>query len=359
MDGTARGILPTFARGATRIASLGYGVGVSFRNRNFDAGRTPIHRCGVPVISVGNLTTGGTGKTPATAWIASLLRRNGYRVAIVSRGYGADSSGEPGTGLNDEALELYDRLPDVPQVQDPKRVDAAAIAVEELETEIVLMDDGFQHRHLHRDLDLVLIDATCPFGFGYLLPRGLLREPIHHLRRADAILMTRTDLVSPNDMQRIEHVVANHAPNVPIFRSRHRPEKLRGERYEMDTPLSDLHGADVALVSAIGNPDAFARTVRTLGANVVDVQTLPDHAGFDPETVSSLQDWARKLDASCRYVLCTHKDLVKLRMDQLGGKPLFALQIALDVHDPGDRLAKSILNTAAGGRGGEPATEPS
>ena len=129
------------------------------------------------MISVGNLTTGGTGKTPVVCFLAKWFRGNGIRVGIVSRGYGRGDA-----DANDEALELYARLPDVPHVQDPDRVAAATIAVDELEVQLILMDDGFQHRRLHRDLDLVVIDATEPFGFGHLLPRVYCENPSRGFR---------------------------------------------------------------------------------------------------------------------------------------------------------------------------------
>ena len=130
----------------------------------------------MPVISVGNITTGGTGKTPMVAWLARWFRNQDVRVALVSRGYRAEAEGQ-----NDEARELATLLPDVPHLQNPDRVAAARIAIDELETQLIILDDGFQHRRIHRDLEIVLIDALQPFGFGHVLPRGLLREPLRGL----------------------------------------------------------------------------------------------------------------------------------------------------------------------------------
>ncbi len=154
------------------LASVGYGAVVAVRNAGFDRGWKQTHRAAVPVVSVGNLTLGGTGKTPMVEWLARWYRRRGLRVAILSRGYGQER------GLNDEGQVLEENLPDVPHLQDPDRVALAGIAVHELESELIVLDDGFQHRRLARDLDLVLLDALEPFGLGHLFPRGLLREPI-------------------------------------------------------------------------------------------------------------------------------------------------------------------------------------
>jgi tetraacyldisaccharide 4'-kinase len=154
-----------------RAVSVPYGLAVRVRNWLYDRGWKRVVRAAVPVVSVGNLTLGGTGKTPCVEYVARFYRRLDLRVAILSRGYGSRA------GRNDEALVLEENLPDVPHLQGPDRAALAAIGVEELESEILVLDDGFQHRRLARDLDLVLIDATEPWGYGYLFPRGLLREP--------------------------------------------------------------------------------------------------------------------------------------------------------------------------------------
>src|SRR5205823_12595962 len=151
----------------------------------------------VPVVSVGNLTAGGTGKTPCVEYVARVYRQWEVRVAVLSRGYGSHG------GLNDEALVLEENLPDVPHLQGADRAALAAAAVEELESEVLVLDDGFQHRRLARDLDLVLLDATNPWGHGYLLPRGLLRESPKGLKRDGVVMLTRCDQVSGDEVIRI------------------------------------------------------------------------------------------------------------------------------------------------------------
>ncbi|MBU6174878.1 MAG: tetraacyldisaccharide 4'-kinase, partial [Planctomycetes bacterium] len=161
-------------------ASQPYAAAVTLRNWAFDRGFKKTIGVEIPVVSVGNLTAGGTGKTPTVAFLAKWFRAQNKRVAILSRGYGAGSDGR-----NDEAKELEITLPDVPHLQSPDRIASARIAVDELGMELLLLDDGFQHRRIGRDLDIVLLDAREPFGFGHLLPRGLLREPLRSLKRAD------------------------------------------------------------------------------------------------------------------------------------------------------------------------------
>lgn len=325
LSGQRRGIVAAFVRTLLWIASQGYGVAIRIRNRRYDRRPQVAVRCGVPVISVGNLTTGGTGKTPVVRFLARRLRDRGIRVSIVSRGYGGGEA-----GINDEALELEACLPDVPHVQDPDRVAAARVAVDELDTELILMDDGFQHRRLHRDLDVLIVDASCPFGFGYLLPRGLLREPLGSLRRADLVIVSRARAVDDESLRQLRTGLRRIAPGVPIVTSEHAPAGLLKHPGERE-PLRSLDGASVALVSAIGNPDAFERTVRGCGANVVARRDLPDHDPYSPETVRALDGWLRTSATAASMAVCTHKDLVKLRTDRLGGLPLRALQIELEI----------------------------
>ncbi|TWU05888.1 tetraacyldisaccharide 4'-kinase [Stieleria varia] len=327
MSGQRRGPAAMMLRAVLRCASVPYGIAVRRRNRGYDSGKAEIHHAGVPVISVGNLTTGGTGKTPIVCYLAKLLREENLRVSIVSRGYGRGEADQ-----NDEAAELAERLPDVPHVQDPDRVAAARIAVEELESEVILMDDGFQHRRLHRDLDIVVIDMTCPFGFDALLPRGLLREPVTGLRRAGMVMLSRCDQVDAGDIDRVLTVIRQHAPDVAVIRTQHRPECML--EYPSETlPLSELIDCPVALISAIGNPMAFERTVQSCGARIVASKQLPDHDPYSPECVAELDRWLRSLDGVAK-VLCTHKDLVKLQTDRLGGLPLSAMLIGLSVDQP-------------------------
>ncbi|HWC89722.1 MAG TPA: tetraacyldisaccharide 4'-kinase, partial [Pirellulales bacterium] len=189
VSGRRRGPAATLTRGLLRVAETPYALAMRGRNWVYDHRYQTIEHVDVPVISVGNLTLGGTGKTPLVAWIARWLREHDVRVALVSRGYGATAD-----ALNDEALELEDRLPDVPHLQNPDRASAAHLAVEEFDCQAIVLDDGFQHRRLARDLDIVLLDACEPFGFGHVFPRGTLREPVCGLRRAHVVVLSRADM---------------------------------------------------------------------------------------------------------------------------------------------------------------------
>jgi tetraacyldisaccharide 4'-kinase len=190
--GQTRGPAASLGRLGLELCSAVYGLGAAARNTAYDRGWKTSQRATVPVVSVGNITLGGTGKTPMVEWIARWYRRRGVRVTLISRGYGHAG------GINDEGLVLEENLPDVPHLQDPDRLQLASIATTELEAELIILDDGFQHRRLTRDLDLVMLDALDPFGLGKLFPRGLLREPIRSLRRASAVILSRADLLEPS-----------------------------------------------------------------------------------------------------------------------------------------------------------------
>lgn len=327
LSGRTTGPFASSARLGLRSASLLYGLGARMRRHRYDSGRATVLHADVPVISVGNLTTGGTGKTPVVCDLCTRLRKLGRRVAIISRGYGAGES-----GINDEAMELADRLPDVPHVQHADRVEAARIAVEELGAEVLVMDDGFQHRRLHRDLDLVVVDATCPFGFGYMLPRGYLREPISSLRRADAVVLTRTDQVDMTSLAALREQLRTHLGERPVIYTSHAPSQVILDRGDSE-PIESLDGRSIALISAIGNPDAFAKTVRDCGGRLVGHFRLPDHDPYDRETRQTLRTWVESLKSlgPVDRVLCTHKDAVKIATDQIAGVRLGYLQIDLQI----------------------------
>jgi tetraacyldisaccharide 4'-kinase len=334
------------------------------------------------VVSVGNITLGGTGKTPMVAWLARWFRNRGIRVSIVSRGYGAEEGSR-----NDEALELERQLPDVPHLQNPDRVAAARVAVEELETQLILLDDGFQHRRLARDIDIVLLDALEPFGYEHVFPRGTLREPLAELRRADAIILSRADMLPPADREAIRRRVATHAPNALWGEIRHAPQDFVSASGE-HIPLDSLPAGPIAGFCGLGNPTGFRHTLDSVlknlplrdhrvtsgegrgeGGKVEDQQAMdrlsrpsphpnplpkgegtqrlaaplskgegtqrlaafrefPDHHPYNRADIESLIRWVEDLEATA--IVCSQKDLVKINLPRLAGKPLYALRIAIE-----------------------------
>jgi tetraacyldisaccharide 4'-kinase len=327
--GDRAGVMPSLQRAGLWTLSLGYRLGAAVRNRAFDRGWKTVHKAPVPVVSVGNLTTGGTGKTPCVEYVARFFRQLELQVALLSRGYGSEA------GRNDEALVLEENLPDVPHLQGPDRARLAQTAVEELESEILVLDDGFQHRRLHRDLDLVLIDATNPWGHGYLLPRGLLREPVSSLRRADAVILTRCDLVADAALEGIRMKVRG-VKMMPIAESTHRPGAWRNASLAT-VALDAFKQRPVAGFCGLGNPEAFRQTLVKLGLDVIAWRTFPDHHPYSREDIESLRAWARELPADA-VLATTQKDLVKIRLDRLGDRELWALVIQMQITAGQDAL---------------------
>jgi tetraacyldisaccharide 4'-kinase len=298
-----------------------YGWAVNRRNRQFDRGAREIYRAGVPVISVGNLTVGGTGKTPMVEWIARQSRRAGVRAAILSRGYRAGAD-----GVNDEALELELALPDVPHLQNADRAASATIAVEELASQLLLLDDGFQHRRLARDLDIVLLDATEPFGFDHLLPRGTLREPVTGLKRAHVIVLSRADMICATAREAVRARAMQLNPQATWGEVEHRPASLV-DAFGGVTVLGSLRGQRVAAFCGIGNPAGFRHTLQSLGAEIAAWREFPDHHAFTRDDVKALAGIAKASGATT--LLCTRKDLVKLRVPAIEGIPLQAIAVEL------------------------------
>ena len=322
--GETKGPLAGLARMGLGGIAAGYRAGVAIRNARFDRDMKATHQVGIPVVSVGNLTLGGTGKTPAVEWVARWFRARGTRVAILSRGYGDAGN----TGLNDEGRVLEGNLPDVPHLQGRDRVALARLAQEELASEVLVLDDGFQHRRLGRDLDVVLLDALDPFGLGRIFPRGLLREPVGSLRRAGVVVLSRADLVDEPTRRAIRARAERAAGPLRWAEARHAPLSLDaadGQTF----PLADLAGRRVAAFCGIGNPEGFRRTLVGLGVDLVAFRPFPDHHAYAAADVASLAEWARGSGAD--LALTTQKDSVKLRLAALGPAPLRALRIGWDL----------------------------
>jgi tetraacyldisaccharide 4'-kinase len=334
ISGRRRGALAALARGALRIAETPYAAAMRWRNAQYDSGRRLSTRVAVPVVCVGNLTLGGTGKTPFVAWLARWLRSRGVRVTLISRGYGAEQGGR-----NDEARELEQRLPDVPHLQNPNRVEAARTAIEECECQMILLDDGFQHRRLARDLDIVLLDALEPFGFGHVFPRGTLREPLAGLRRAQVVALSRADAVDAGERARIRETALRHAPAALWIEVAQRPRSLLNAAGARQ-PLEFLHGQRCAAFCGIGNPAGFRHTLAAAGAEVFALREFSDHHDYTREEIEALGRWAA--EAAVQQILCTHKDLVKIGVTRLGELPLWAVEIGLEFLHGEDEFAALV-----------------
>jgi tetraacyldisaccharide 4'-kinase len=324
VSGRQQGPTASIARGALQLLEAPYAGVIGLRNRYYDRTPRAIKRVKVPVISVGNLTMGGTGKTPMVAWLARWFAQHSLRPVIISRGYGtnATQSGQ----LNDEAQELHWRLPAVPHVQNPNRVDAARAAIDNYQADVIILDDGFQHRRLHRDLNIVLIDATQPFGYDHVFPRGTLREPVSSLRRADVVVITRSALVNEQQRTAIQATAAALCPQATWLDANHRPTHL--SNLSTRQPLSQLAGQPIAAFCGIGRPQAFRESLIECGYEVVAFRPYADHHEYTQSDMQSLSRWAQATEAAA--VVCTQKDHVKLAAADFGNLPLWSLAIEME-----------------------------
>ncbi len=228
-------------------------------------------------------------------------------------------------------------------MQNPDRVAAARMAIEEFEAQAIVLDDAFQHRRIARDLDIVLLDALAPFGFEHVFPRGTLREPLSGLARAHAVVLTPADMATPAERARIADRVKRLAPGALWAECIHQPLALRSSGGD-ETSLDTFRGQRVAAFCGIGNPAGFRHTLASCGYEVSLFREFADHHAYSRGDVKSLSAWAEK--SAVAAVLCTHKDLVKLGLDRLGGKPLWAVRIGLQFISGEDELSSRLRQAA-------------
>ncbi|MGL4944596.1 MAG: tetraacyldisaccharide 4'-kinase [Thermoguttaceae bacterium] len=323
--GETRGVLATLARGGLSLIAVPYGVAVNCRNVLYDKRLLKVGHAGVPTIAVGNLTLGGTGKSPMVAWLMAWSESRGLRAGVVSRGYHAASENR----VNDEVAELLRKFPSLPHAESPNRLRAAAELRASSPVEILILDDAFQHRRIARDLDIVLLDATAPFGHDRIFPRGTLREPITSLRRADVVVLSRATMIDADARRQIADRVRSINPRVTWCEATHRAS---GET------ASWLAGRCVVAFCGIGNPNGFHHTLNSCGAIVGELVAFPDHHHFTHDDLSLLIATANRHNAP---LVCTTKDRVKLPTDF----PARSIEIEIDFLTGEDEL-KERLATA-------------
>lgn len=295
------------------------------------------YRAPCPVISVGNITAGGTGKTPMVEWLANRLVAEDRRPAVLSRGYRATS----GTA-NDESQVLSDHLGDVPILTGKDRAESARQALEQKRANCFILDDGFQHYAMARDLDIVLIDCLLPFGGGHPLPRGLLREPLGALRRADVIVLTRSDQVPDERKGEIRTRLARIDASLPVAEARHTPVDLvnaAGERLGLD----HVRGKKVLLFSGVGNPEGFERTAASLGIEMTEHFRFRDHHRYADHELVGLARTAK--ENGCDAVLTTEKDMVKIGRCWQGEALLLAVCVRFEV-TAGEEILWRLIESA-------------
>ena len=323
------------ARAALYVPAKVYELGVRLRMALYETAYLKPRQLSKPVIAVGNITVGGTGKTPLVEYIARYLTDEGHETVILTRGYGRTATDRTRVILNDgqplpdwslagdEPLMLARRLPDVKIIVGADRYANGRFAETTYGCDVFVLDDAFQHLQLARDLNILVLDATDPFGNGDLLPFGRLREPLYALRRADAIVVTRTDRTF--DQEHLLSVLAACEVTAPVFFAYHDIVGVHELGTRRAQAQRSLIGTPLGVFSALGNPTIFEDDLANLGANLVFKKQFPDHHRYTAADIAALVADAKA--AGAQRLVTTEKDAVKVEGFDFGGLPVSVVEI--------------------------------
>lgn len=301
-----------------RLLSHIYGAAIALRNEGYDRRLIRVERAGVPVISVGNITAGGSGKTPVVERLVAHLLGTRRMPAVVTRGYRRETRGgfivSDGCGTvatarmgGDEAVQVARKFPGLVVVADEMRSRGCRLAVERFAVDAIVLDDAFQHRSVHRDIDIVVVDTIEGAFDRMLLPAGRLREPMKNLGRADLIILSKCDPSTP--IEEITRSLAAHTA-APVFATRYAPRTLRCLGSDERLPLDALRGRPLGGFCGIGMPEGFRRTLDALQADLRVMRAFPDHHWFGADDIASLQGSGRA--AGVEAWATTEKDAMRL-----------------------------------------------
>ena len=359
----AEGLGLRIVMGLLHSFSLVYRQLVNLKLWGYETGIFKRKRLGCYVISLGNITVGGTGKTPTAQYLAATIRDMGRRVVILNRGYRAKWRGDVGivsdgqklymdaTEAGDEAFMLAKHLPEVPVLIGAERALTGQYAIEHFGAEVAILDDGYQHWQLARDMDILLIDAVNVFGNGYMLPRGTLREPVSHIERAGVCLLTKVDQAVGVSREHIKNTIRKYNEKALIVESIHRPRRfvelkdwhrdIAGEGVD----IKALAGKRVMAVSAIGNPMSFEQTLCDIGARIAESLRFPDHHEYTTKELQDVLDQAVSLGAEA--IVFTEKDAVKIPLTIIEAKapiPMFVICVEVTFQE-GAEPFQAMLST--------------
>ena len=356
-----RGVVATLLLALLSGLSLLYGGVIALRLFLYKRSILPRHRLPCRVISLGNITVGGTGKTPTAQKLAAVIRDQGFKVAVLNRGYRAQWQVEIGVvsdgsqiymtaaEAGDEAYQLAKNLPGIPVLIGKNRTLSGQYASEVFQVDVVILDDGYQHWQLARDFDIVLIDALNIFGNNYLLPRGTLREPLRNLDRADAVLLTKVDQSSNEALTTIRATLARYNAKAVVVESIHSPQGFSevGCWYKDAStsilPPDLLQGVKVLAFSGIGNPSSFEQTLSDLQLDMVAAVRYPDHYDYAMSEMQRLQQQA--VDAGAQALITTEKDAVKIPAEFIDShRPLPVYVLTIEVKLADDSNGDALLN---------------
>ena len=357
IEGTRAHRFDWLVRGFLFVASRFYRMAVQFRIWLYDKRFFRYHATGCQVVSIGNLTCGGTGKTPVVEVFAKSLTKQGRKVAILSRGYRSKEHRSfyqklrdkfsPSQGLReprvvsdgndlllqsdvagDEPYMLASNLQNVAVLVDKDRVNSALYAIEKYKIDTLILDDGFQYLRLKAHINIVLVDCTSPFGNHHVLPRGLLREPIKNIRRADYVFLTKSN--GGNHLRHLKTFIRRHNRRAEIIECCHKPLYL--ERVFMrgtQQPLTDLKKRKVAAISAIAKPESFEAFLKDFGADIVCSAQYADHHRYTEQQILDFVKEAKKNGAE--MIVTTEKDAVRIPRLLREDIPFYFLRVQIDI----------------------------
>ncbi|MFH0788049.1 MAG: tetraacyldisaccharide 4'-kinase [Pseudomonadota bacterium] len=333
-------------RGLFPLSRLGaglYGIGVCLRLWLYRLRLLPSRRLPLKVISIGNLLVGGTGKTPHAALLARYLQEKGRKVAILSRGYRGTkmkkgaviSDGQSLSGTLEEAGEepywLAQKLPGVPVVVGQDRYRSGLLCRQKWQTQWVILDDGFQHLSLNRDINILLWPGHRPFGSGGLIPLGQLREPIREMQRADIILVTHAERLDPSGRNDLAKEIRSRTPTIPVFFSEHKPTSLWRYPDRSSFSLPWLEGKQLVAFCGLADPESLTFSLKQLGADPVKLVEFPDHHFYREKDKRSLETLSRSLNIP--LLVTTEKDALKLETWDPKGLQILVLGIEVAIID--------------------------
>ncbi len=329
--------------------SLLYGIAVSLKNLFYDKKIIKPARISGKIISVGNISIGGTGKTPLVTALATMVKEAGYRTAVISRGYGGKTRGTicVSDGKNilsspeesgDEPLLHARNLPEIPVIVDPDRIRAARYAEKHFHSEVIVLDDAFQHRKINRDIDIITINAADPWGNSMLLPGGPLREPLKNLKRGDLFIITHAD--NNINIEKIKSVIKKYSRN-RVFLTCHRPQSFFTLPHK-HIPLSRLKDQPVLAFSGIAYPDLFRKTLFDLKCDIKQFLSFPDHHYYTAADKKTI--WRNALQNKVKAVITTEKDVMRIDTWNKKNIPLYYLKIKLNFMSELETFKQSIEN---------------
>lgn len=361
VHGEKHGLGASFVLALLRAFSVIYGIGVVVKLSLYQLGILKRHKLPCKVISLGNITVGGTGKTPTALTLASTIRDMGHRVVILNRGYRAKWKGQVGlvsdgrkiymsaSEAGDEAYLLAKNLPGVAVLIGRDRTITGDYAVKHLKADVIILDDGYQHWQLARDIDIVLVDTLNMFGNNFLLPRGTLREPLSHLNRAHAFLLTKVDQSTDGAREALRNIITNYNDRAITVESVHSPQNFIEieEWYKGSTSgamkIEGIKGMKIVPFCAIGNPSSFEQTITDLDADIVASEQFPDHHAYTMSEMHCIMQKA--VDSGAAALITTDKDAVKIPSEFIHSDrvlPVYVLIIKVEFIEGYEQLLEII-----------------